>query len=93
MIWNPFRARQERAYRRIAAVFLAHPEERHYGYPLTKQARVSSGALYPVLTRMEQNGFIASGSDKPTRPGIPSRRWYRLTALGRAALTVAGDTE
>lgn len=50
MTWNPLRARRERDTRRVAAVFLALPNDRHYGWPLFRAAGLASGSGYPILT-------------------------------------------
>jgi DNA-binding PadR family transcriptional regulator len=63
-----------------------------YGYRIIKQMKILSGGhlewsfgmLYPVLHRLEKDGFIASAwkiSDKERR-----RKYYRLTAAGRREL-------
>ena len=63
-----------------------------YGYEivtkLTTQSNgalgVTDGTLYPVLYRLERAGFVAVRWDTPER-GVP-RKYYRLTAEGRAEL-------
>ncbi len=63
-----------------------------YGYALIQKVRVCSGdrlqwtdgMLYPVLHRLQKRGFIASRWGKGE--GGPRRRYYRLTAKGKAAL-------
>jgi len=63
-----------------------------YGYRIIKQMKILSGGhlewsfgmLYPVLHRLEKDGFISSSwklSDKERR-----RKYYRLTAAGRREL-------
>ncbi len=46
------------------------------------QHRLSPGTLYPVLARMESNGWLRS--DKGQSP--KSRRNYRITPQGRRVL-------
>ncbi|MBI5772847.1 MAG: helix-turn-helix transcriptional regulator [Verrucomicrobia bacterium] len=53
-------------------------ELREHGY------HVSPGTLYPVLQRMERNGWLRSRADKDAGP--KARREYFLTAAGRGAL-------
>jgi PadR family transcriptional regulator, regulatory protein PadR len=53
-------------------------ELREHGY------HVSPGTLYPVLQRMERNGWLRSHADKEAGP--KARREYFLTAKGREAL-------
>jgi DNA-binding PadR family transcriptional regulator len=53
-------------------------ELREHGY------RVSPGSLYPVLQRMEKNGWLRSKADR--KAGPKARREYSLTPLGRKVL-------
>ena len=59
-----------------------------YGYSL-KQALlegglpVEEGTLYPLLRRLETQGLLAS---EWNTGHAPPRRYYRITALGRAVL-------
>lgn len=85
MSWNPFRARRERATRRLAAVLLEHPDDQHFGWPLFRSARIPAGGGYPILTRMLVAGWLIDGWEED--PGDrPPRRYYKLTELGRLEL-------
>jgi DNA-binding PadR family transcriptional regulator len=55
-------------------------ELREHGY------HVSPGTLYPVLRRMEANGWLKSKADK--KAGPKARREYLLTATGRRVLKI-----
>ncbi|UYN97872.1 MAG: helix-turn-helix transcriptional regulator [Enhydrobacter sp.] len=55
-------------------------ELREHGY------RLSPGTVYPMLHGMETKGYLRSTE---TRQGRRTRRLYRLTPLGRAALKEA----
>jgi DNA-binding PadR family transcriptional regulator len=63
-----------------------------YGYEivskLTAQTNgaleVTDGTLYPVLYRLERNGFVTVRWETPER-GVP-RKYYRLTDAGREEL-------
>ncbi|MDZ4287828.1 MAG: PadR family transcriptional regulator [Prosthecobacter sp.] len=55
-------------------------ELNHHGYD------VSPGTLYPILKRMEKNGWLVSTVD-PTR-GPKAPRAYRITKEGRKVLKV-----
>ncbi|MEU1281632.1 helix-turn-helix transcriptional regulator [Streptomyces sp. NPDC005805] len=65
-----------------------------YGYEIARSlaeagvGQVKGGTLYPVLNRLEENGYVV-GEFRAAERG-PGRRYYRLTALGRAHL--AGET-
>ncbi len=49
---------------------------------------ISPGTLYPLLQRMEDKGYLASTWEQS---GKESRRWYKITALGRDALREASS--
>lgn len=66
-----------------------------YGYDLKGRLEehgigpVPGGSLYPALLRLEKQGHLAS--EWRAGEGGPGRKYYRLTAEGRAALD--GDIE
>jgi PadR family transcriptional regulator, regulatory protein PadR len=61
-----------------------------YGYELSKKLQdaglndVSEGTVYPVLLRLQKNGFIR-GEMRPSDAG-PNRKYYFLTVEGKDAL-------
>lgn len=61
-----------------------------YGYELSKKLQetglddVSEGTIYPVLLRLQKNGFIR-GEMRPSDSG-PNRKYYFLTDEGKEAL-------
>ncbi|EST12622.1 PadR family transcriptional regulator [Sporolactobacillus laevolacticus] len=65
-------------------------KETVYGYELSKKLQeaglddVSEGTIYPVLLRLQKNGYIR-GDMRPSESG-PNRKYYSLTDEGRAAL-------
>ena len=61
---------------------------RHWGYELTKSARVRSGALYPILRRMLDEGWLDDGWEERSEitGKRPARRYYKLTTEGAEAL-------
>lgn len=79
---------------------LAH--ESAHGYAVAVRlgelglARVRSGAVYPVLTRLEEEGALEATWTQGA--GGPGRKVYRITAAGRARMAavahgVAGRAE
>ncbi|MBN8418743.1 MAG: helix-turn-helix transcriptional regulator [Verrucomicrobia bacterium] len=52
----------------------------HHGY------EVSPGTLYPLLKRMEKNGWLTSKADTSRGPKAP--RSYTITKDGRAVLKI-----
>jgi DNA-binding PadR family transcriptional regulator len=63
-----------------------------YGYKIIKQMKILSGGhlewsfgmLYPVLHRLEKDGFIAAKWKKSDKGRL--RKYYRLTEAGREEL-------
>jgi DNA-binding PadR family transcriptional regulator len=55
-----------------------------YGYELTTLTGIRSGTLYPLLIRLEAQGFLEAEWQPPAAAGRPPRHAYRLTAAGRA---------
>jgi len=53
-----------------------------HGYELARCAGLKSGTLYPLLIRLEQQGYLLAEWQPPTEPGRPPRHAYRLTAAG-----------
>ncbi|HVI99819.1 MAG TPA: PadR family transcriptional regulator [Sphingomonas sp.] len=67
----------------LEALSVQRREWRH-GYDLMKETGLSSGTLYPLLTRMTDQGLVEAEWRKPAQPGRPARHAYRLTAAGFA---------
>ncbi len=64
---------------------LAHEER--YGYQLAQgltesaDLAVSEGTIYPLLSRLQREGLVAS--EWRESPSGPPRKYYRLTPVGR----------
>lgn len=67
----------------VLSELLARPTDAHWGYDLMKKTKLSSGTLYPVLSQLEQAGWVRGSweTDKKAKGG-PPRRAYRLTGHG-----------
>ncbi len=73
-------------------------KDEKYGFQILHELRERSdgffdlkeGTLYPALRRLEERGFVESHWKEPGpgEGGMP-RRYYRLTARGRTALSEA----
>ena len=53
-----------------------------HGYELARLADVKSGTLYPLLIRLEEQGFLEAEWQQPQASGRPPRHAYRLTPSG-----------
>jgi PadR family transcriptional regulator PadR len=63
-----------------------------FGFDVMETTGLTSGTVYPTLDRLEHLGLLKSRweDEKAAHAeGRPARRYFRLTAAGAAALTVA----
>jgi len=68
--------------RSVLAVLLHAGGEWSHGYELAQVANVKSGTLYPLLIRLETQGYLESEWQQPVEGGRPPRHAYRLTPTG-----------
>lgn len=69
----------------VAAALMEQPSSRQWGYDLSQRAGVRSGVLYPMLTRMLNEGWLSDGWEDPVATRgkkRPPRRYYELTEKG-----------
>jgi PadR family transcriptional regulator, regulatory protein PadR len=54
------------------------------GAEISRETRLASGTLYPMLMRLEQCGWLTSRweIEDPQVLGRPRRRYYRVTGVG-----------
>jgi hypothetical protein len=66
---------------------LENPAADYYGFALAEATSFPSGTIYPILTRLETAGWLASFWEQgnPTELERPRRRMYRLTGAGAHA--------
>ena len=75
------RSPSPRARAVLAFLSEAGLEWRH-GYDLVRATGVKSGTVYPLLIRLEAQGYLEAQWQAPAGPGRPPRHAYRLTAEG-----------
>jgi DNA-binding PadR family transcriptional regulator len=68
--------------RTILAALLDAGGRWSHGYDLAQRAGVKSGTLYPLLIRLEAQGFLEAEWQPPSERGRPPRHAYRLTESG-----------
>lgn len=66
----------------VLAVLLDARGTWSHGYELARIAKVKSGTLYPLLIRLEAQGYLEAEWQQPSEGGRPPRHAYRLTASG-----------
>jgi PadR family transcriptional regulator PadR len=60
----------------------------HHGFDIMDATGLPSGTVYPILRRLEAEGYARSRWEKDTlarREQRPARRYYELSASGRSA--------
>jgi DNA-binding PadR family transcriptional regulator len=69
---------------KVLAAFLEDPDADRYGLDLMRATGQTSGTLYPILSRLEQAGWVAGRWEDvdPVAASRPARRYYRLTPSG-----------
>ena len=77
----PRRANSSTQTRVLLAALASSPQAWRHGFSLAKELELKSGTLYPLLIRLEDQGFLEAAWE-PKAPGAPARHVYRLTAAG-----------
>jgi PadR family transcriptional regulator PadR len=69
----------------VLRVFMDAPEQEFYGLELIDKTDLASGTVYPILARLEREGWVESRWEEAViseREPRPRRRYYRITADG-----------
>ena len=66
---------------RVLAEFLQSPGDWKYGYDISRNTRLKSGTLYPILMRLYERELLETRWETP-EAGRPPRHMYRLTPGG-----------
>src|SRR5687768_6183947 len=87
------RRRAPSAHARSLLVALAQSSGQwRHGYDLLRVTGLKSGTLYPLLMRLESDGFLEAEWQPSSASGRPPRHAYRLTPAGlRLARELAAD--
>ena len=70
-----------------AMVFQALLDGHHHGFDIMEATGLPSGTVYPILRRLDAEGLVRSRWERDSvahREQRPPRRYYELTAGGRA---------
>jgi DNA-binding PadR family transcriptional regulator len=68
----------------VFQAFLDAPSDETYGFELAEATRLPSGTIYPILRRLEDDGFIKSRwGEVDAGSQRRRRRYYALTGEGR----------
>lgn len=78
----------------VLQAMLRDPGKEMYGLELSEETGLQPGTAYPILLRLEDEGWVASRweSIDPHAEKRPARRYYRFTANGavQASSALAG---
>jgi PadR family transcriptional regulator PadR len=68
----------------VAVALMSAPDDRHWGYEMSRETGVRSGVLYPILGRLLERGWIEDGWEdaEEVKGKRPPRRYYRVTEAG-----------
>ena len=69
--------------RALLAALLEARDGWSHGYELASRTGIRSGTLYPLLLRLEAQGYLEAEWQPSVASGRPPRHAYRLTAAGR----------
>jgi DNA-binding PadR family transcriptional regulator len=81
----------------VIKVFLEDPPQPRYGLELMRRTGQPSGTLYPILAKLERNGWLTGDREDidPHAEGRPPRRVYRIApgavAVARAELAALSE--
>ena len=75
----------------VLQALLRDPVGESYGLKLAEKTGLLPGTTYPILLRLEKDGWVTSWWEEisPEAEGRPRRRYYRLTATGAAKASSA----
>jgi DNA-binding PadR family transcriptional regulator len=75
----------------VLQALLRDPGTEMYGLELSEETGLQPGTAYPILLRLEDEGWVASRWEEidPREAKRPARRYYRLTAEGAGAASAA----
>jgi DNA-binding PadR family transcriptional regulator len=75
----------------IVQALLRDPARELYGLELSEETGLLPGTAYPILLRLEGEGWVTSRWEDidPKAEKRPARRYYRLTATGATQASAA----
>jgi PadR family transcriptional regulator, regulatory protein PadR len=75
----------------VLQALLREPGRELYGLELSEETGLLPGTAYPILLRLEDEGWVTSWWEDvdPRAEKRPTRRYYRLTAGGAAQASAA----
>ena len=83
-------AQLRKGYLEMCVMVILRERQASYGFALMQHFKtagvdLNEGTLYPLLNRMQKNGWLSSKWETPTNGGHP-RRFYQLSETGEGLL-------
>ena len=79
--------------RALLAVLLDAQGQWKHGYDLAASTGLKSGTLYPLLIRLDAQGYLEAEWQPPAASGRPPRHAYRLTVAGVRLARMEANTQ
>jgi PadR family transcriptional regulator, regulatory protein PadR len=76
----------------VLEALLDDSRQEAWGFELSRATGLAAGTMYPILARLVAAGWVEDRWEPPEvgrATGRPPRRYYRLSAVGRARATHA----
>jgi PadR family transcriptional regulator PadR len=75
----------------VLQALMRDPGREMYGLELSEETELLPGTAYPILLRLENEGWVTSRWENidPAAEKRPARRYYQLTASGAAQASAA----
>lgn len=69
---------------KVLSIFYNDPKQGFAGSDICAKSKLKSGTVYPLLIRLEENGWLESNWEKvdPKIIGRPKKRLYKVTKHG-----------
>lgn len=69
---------------KVLAILMSRMDDEISGAEIGRTTNLASGTLYPILSRLEESGWVESRweTEDPHELGRPRRRLYQITGLG-----------
>lgn len=74
--------RMTMATKAVLRALLDGASEDLYGLAVMEWTRLGSGVVYPILTRLEERGWVEARWEADQPAGRPRRCYYKLTTWG-----------
>lgn len=79
---DPRPIRMTTTVRLVLGALLDGHQDDLWGMRIMALTNLQSGTVYPILTRLEESGWVAGRWEDEQLEGRPRRRYWRLTTWG-----------